>query len=619
MGNPDKLRLSAFIDEVERRALTEMAPQVPSEFGVDKAASLSNQMVFYYMLTSAKSALVQMTQLPVVGLPTLAAKYGLTDTLKAAARYSNLYDKLGTTKKDAAGNIVTHWGQPTIHDSSYVRNHPNAAYGKVLQRAWQTAQDQDIFMTTFAADMTSRSRVPSEAHGSVLNRGGRAALQLMGGAFHHSERITREIMYMSTFELEYARAKKEGDSDAAAFDRSTKQATTMLFEALFNYTQFNKPRIMKPALARIGTQFLSYPIQVTSFLLRNFYGTLKFLSPKEQREAAIKFFGTLGITWLFAGTAGLPLYSVMMGFAEGIRDSLRDEDDDELDPDDEGNPLGKRSLDFWFRNWFLEKHFGDGSALATALGLTPEQADMVQRGVEMGPISAALDVNIGASVSLDGLWFHDDVPSDTAREAFGDFLIGLTGPTGGMVMQGMGAIDDFNSGDFNRGVEKLLPAFFRGAAKSMRLSEEGETTKQGAVIRDATEYTTGKLLAQSLGFQSATTAEIQKSNFIAKGVVREILTDRTKVLNAVDRAYRNAEAHPGDPKFDAALETAIDDLYAFNDRNGITSFAITKDTVKESLENKAKGREIGSITQGLTPKKDEAEIFLPLLPGLRTR
>jgi hypothetical protein len=168
-------------------------------------------------------------------------------------------------------------------------------------------------------------------------------------------------------------------------------------------------------------------------------------------------------------------------------------------------------------------------------------------------------------------------------------------------------------------VEKLLPAFFRGAAKSMRLSEEGETTKQGAVIRDATEYTTGKLLAQSLGFQSATTAEIQKSNFIAKGVVREILTDRTKVLNAVDRAYRNAEAHPGDPKFDAALETAIDDLYAFNDRNGITSFAITKDTVKESLENKAKGREIGSITQGLTPKKDEAEIFLPLLPGLRTR
>jgi hypothetical protein len=73
---------------------------------------------------------------------------------------------------------------------------------------------------------------------------------------------------MSTFELEFARAKKEGLSNKDATDRGIKVATDMVYETLFNYSQYNKPRIMKAgAIPRLATQFMSFPLQMPPMLL----------------------------------------------------------------------------------------------------------------------------------------------------------------------------------------------------------------------------------------------------------------------------------------------------------------------------------------------------------------
>jgi hypothetical protein len=306
-GNPDALKLRAFVDEIATRATAEMTPQVPGEFNWDQLASLGNQAVFYYMLTSPKSALVQMTQLPIVGIPVLAAEYGPVETAKVTARYSNLFNKLGTTKRDAAGNVVTKWGEPSINDSAYVNKHPDLNYRKILKRAWEAGQDKDLFMSTYASDMTARAQVPTAVYKGRLRRGFRATLDFMGGAFHHLERIARETMYMSAFELEFARAKKQGLNDNQAATKAIDVATGLVYEALFNYSQYNKPRLMKAnAATKLGTQFMSYPLQVTSYLVRNFYGMLPYLNKEDKRDAAIKFFGTIGMTGLFAGVVGLP-------------------------------------------------------------------------------------------------------------------------------------------------------------------------------------------------------------------------------------------------------------------------------------------------------------------------
>lgn len=599
-GNPDKVRLSTFIDEIAIRASDEMTPQVSSEFNLDKLATITNQVVFYYMLTAPKSAIVQMTQLPIVGIPVLSAKYGAVDVAKTIARYSNLYDKLGTTKVDAAGNVITKWGQPTIHDSRYVNNHPDKAYKAMLQHAWMHAQDSNIFMSTFTADVTDRAAMPSSKHGGLAKRGTRAVLQLMSGAFHHSERLTREIMFMSTFELAFAQAKKGGLDDKAAYTRAVEEATEMTRESLFDYSQYNKPRIMKTGGRRIITQFMTYPLQMVSFLLRNFYGMLPYLNKEGKREAATKLFGVLGMTGLFAGVVGLPLYSLTMGLIDGVREFMRPEDDEEYDEDEEGNPLGKRSTDLWFREWFLPHYFGRGSSLAEFFNLTDEQADMLQRGVEMGPISAITDLNIGASTSLDGLMFRDHPPAKTSEDAFIQTAFrALTGPLGGMGTQIAGAFDDFNDGDFNRAVEKLLPAFFRGGAKAYRQSEEGEQTPQGDVIRDAEWHTTGKLIGQVVGFQSTTVAEIQKFNSLARRIVGDIQKDRAQILDDVYGAVMAFDRDPTDAA-DAKLEQVVGRIDAFNAKNPIPGFVITRDTVKSSIEGKATRNE--TSFEGLAPQ-----------------
>ncbi len=614
-GNPDKLKLGAFVDEIATRASAEMTPAVPGEFNWDQMASLGNQVVFYYMLTSPKSALVQMTQLPIVGLPVLTAEYGATETAKVTARYSNLFNKLGTTKVDKNGNVTTKWGEPSINDSNYVNKHPDPEYRKALKRAWEAAQDRDIFMSTYAADMTSRAAVPTGKYEGWMKKGTRATLNLMGGAFHHLERITREIMYMSTFELEFARAKKEGLNNSDATDRAINAATNIVYEALFNYTQYNKPRIMKAgAIPRLATQFMTYPLQMTSYLVRNFYGMLPYLNKEDKRDAAIKFFGTMGMTGLFAGVVGLPGYSMIMGMAEGIREALRpdmedDDSDEEYDEDDEGDPLGKRSLDLWFREWFIPTYFGRGSDLAKAMGLTEEQALALQRGVKMGPISALTDLNIGASVSLDGLWFRDDVPAEDSKAAFTQFIFNfVTGPFGSMGQQIASAFDDFNNGQFNRGVEKMLPAFFRGGAKALRLSEEGEKNRQGDKIRSAEWYTTGKLLGTALGFQSTEVAEIQKKNFIAKRMEMDIDKDRKKVLDDLDLAVQRYEDNPTD-RNETRLEDSLVAIDRFNYKNGMK--AISGETVSKSLSGRAQRRM--EAVEGLSVSPQFAPYIYPLL------
>jgi hypothetical protein len=271
-GNPDRLKLSAFVDEIAMRAAAEMSPAAPGEFNWDSVASVANQAVFYYMLTSPKSALVQMTQLPVVGLPVLSAEYGVGKATATALRYSNLFNKLGTTKKDANGDIITSWGEPSINDSGYVNKHPDPAYRATLKRAWEAAQDKDIFMSTYAADMTARAKVPTQRYQGGAMRVLRWTGNLMGGAFHHLERITREIMYMSSFELEYARQIEQGAKPADAEKAAINKAVDLVYESLFNYTQYNKPRLMKAgAIPKIATQFMTYPLQMTSYLVRNFY------------------------------------------------------------------------------------------------------------------------------------------------------------------------------------------------------------------------------------------------------------------------------------------------------------------------------------------------------------
>jgi len=430
---------------------------------------------------------------------------------------------------------------------------------------------------------------------------------------------------MSTLELELERLQRNSPElmPEAALATATQKAVDTTYEILFNYTLYEKPPVMKNPVGKVATQFLTYPLQMTSFLVRNFFGTVWPTIPRAERKAAAtKLFGTIGMTSLFAGLVGIPGYTAIMGMAEGVREALRPDEDDEdadiwYDENDEGNPLGKRNLDLWFREWWIPTMFGPDSDIASALGLTEEQAQLLARNVEMGPISALSDWNIGSSVTLDHLWFQDRVPSDDMKSAFQYFLFDtFGGPLGAMGTQIAGGIQDMNEGNFDRGWEKFAPAFFRGPLKALRVSQEGTITQgQRAQMLDAEWYTTGKLLGQALNFQSTTEAEISKANFLAKRVTVEVQKERTKVLNQINLAYAK-DMENSTPRTQANIDEALDAVYEYNYRNGF--YPISGDTIKQSLTGRATTR--AEAEQGLVvPQKDLAPWASDLVRRSRVR
>ena len=615
-GNPNAPKLASFINELSSRAVSEISP--PATGLTDAFGRVGNQAAFLYMLSSIKSAVVQTTQFPIVVLPSLVAKYGLNNTLATVTPYMNIFNRFGLTKYNDDGELITEWGRPSINDSNYVNNHPNPEYRDGLQRAWRTGDMLDIFMSTYASDMNSRSRVPSTDRDNPVRVAVRNVHNFLTGAFHHAERITREVAFMSSYELEYNKLRSENVPHDEAVERATRSAKQFTDDSMFDFTKFNKPTVMTANVVfRLATQFRSFSLQMTSYLVRNFFTMIRVMPTMQQRrEAAIKFFGTIGMTALFSGAVGLPLYSVTMGLAEAIRDAMRPDDDDPeadmfYDADDEGNPLGKRNLDLWFRETFIPTHFGKGSALANALGLSDEQALLLQRSVKMGVIPALTDLNIGSSTTLNNLWFQDAPPTDSVRSAYMDMLYAAAlGPFGSMVEQGMAGIDDFYDGQWVRGAERMLPAGLRGIAKSYRQATEGERTRDGAVIREEEWFHIGKLMGTTAGFQSTEIAEIQRKNFLARRMLQQIDRERSKILTDLDRAAVMFENQPTDENW-ARIEAMLERAADFNYRNGFGSLAITQETIQRSLKERAKRR--GTAIEGLSVPKSKMPLVAPLL------
>jgi hypothetical protein len=354
-------------------------------------------------------------------------------------------------------------------------------------------------------------------------------------------------------------------------------------------------------------------------MVRNFYGMLPLLNKEEKRLAAIKFFGSLFMTFNLAGMTGLPTYSLFWGLVEGIREAMRpgmdEEEEEPYDPFydqhvfgyDTGNPLGARDLDLWFRAWFIPHYFGPKSDLADYLGLTKEQAQTLSRAVELGPVSAYTDLNINTSVSLDGLWFKNDTPAKDEVDAVENMLIGMTGATGSALGSVAAGVRDWNNGQVDRAYEKLAPfAFFKGAFKANRFATQGAKTPQGDVLRNQEFFTTGKLFAQVLGFGSTELDQLQKHNMMAKQQAIQIENEKKKLLNrfnvAVDDEQKDSKT------YEENIKKVLKDILKHNKKNGVID-AIEDETLDNSLKARADRR--GESYEGLSVSKKYQDSYTP--------
>ena len=551
-GNPEKDKLEAIVKEMELRTADELNPPIDDTF-MEKLARNTNKVAFLWLLTSVKSAANQMFSVVNFTLPTLAARYGWGNAMFEMGKYLALgYGQLGTVKKLPDG--TTTWVAPTIGLSDRVAKNPEE------QRAYQRMQDMGISDMTRTYDLFLRRGAPSVDYNSRWA----AVTNTMGALFHHSERISREITFMSSFRL----AKQSGQTFEQAIDSATRDVNT----ALFDYSAWNRPRALRAAPVRVVTQFKQFPMYVTLYLARNGYQLIKAgATAQERKEAASMLFGTLGFTALLAGTAGLPTYSLIMGIIQGIRNALRD--------DDEEDPLPEMDTELWFRNIFLPEFFGDNTIMGMKL------SELIDSGL----LNTATGFDVASGVSLNNMWFHDTPDANNWKGAFDSTMISIMGPGASVARNWIASIDDFNNGQYLKGMEKLSPAFFRGGITATRFGTEGALATTGAEIKGADDFTYAQLVAQTMGYKTTGLAQIMNNNFVIQQKVNGLKNERAGLLKKLDIAFESGN--------DSDVESILDDIDNFSGK--YPSYKIKPSEISASMKAREKVR-----------RKSEAGLYL---------
>lgn len=558
-GNPDKPRLEMLVKEMGKRIEMDVYPQVDSPF-LNTAANFLNKSAFLYFMTSVKTALVQLSSLPIFGVPVLMSRHNPLQVAKEMGRFMLVYNQFGIVKD---GKLV----MPTIEASKEINMNADE------RAAIEAMHDRGIAEVTLTYDLMDRQDKPTTKYSSAFNTG----TNLLGALFHHTERLNREIIFMSSFRL----SRNEGMSVEDAIEQAVSDTHT----ALGNFTAQNRPRIMRAPTGRVLLQFKMFPMFLSTYLLRNGYRATAGMDAAAKKEARIQLIGTLTMSAYLAGYVGVPGASMVLGAIQAFINSMRDEDE-------EDDPLEKRDLEFWFRSVYLPNLFGDVKIGDQKLGEV----------IEAGALDSLTGYDMSSSLSMNNMWMPELKEQKTAQATMMDYAMSLLGPSASLYLkQFPAAYDDFAAGKTLQGFEKLLPAALRNPVVAYRYSKEGARTATGAVLKEADEFTDGQLVAQALGFRTEGMAAVQEANFKAEALRQKVIQDKGKVRARLDRELELGS--------DEAVDDAMEKLLKFNAKN--PQSAIKADELSKQLLARAKQRAMSD--RGFKVDKDMYPYLAELL------
>lgn len=303
----DPVRTADLINEMQKRDKWIKNPQVASW------AFSAGSLGFLWYLTAPASAIVNVTQTPLVAYPLMAARHGWGKSAAALSR--------------AAADFFK--GRFSVEGS--LQGEELAAYKRLLADA--------VIDKTQTHDLAGMAETPSGSYSGRRAKAMRAASWM----FHRAEVMNREVTALAAYRL--ARA------DGLGIEAAYQQAKTLTVESHFDYSTGNKPRFLQKDAARVLFMFKQFSQHMSWLLARSAQQSLKGLTPAARREARVRLTGLLGMHALFAGALGMPL----MGTLAMVMNSLFDDEDEPYD------------FEVEFRN-FLANVFGPRSGRRSPAG-----------------------------------------------------------------------------------------------------------------------------------------------------------------------------------------------------------------------------------------------------------
>ena len=598
-GNPD---LTPYVTEVDKRVEGSLKPSASTAF--DKFATAMNSSTFSYFM-SASTAALQVLGAYQTGVPQLLKNHTFGEVTAELTKLMGVFAKTGVS--DSRGN----WRMPSIADVDAITprdtDSPELAARKAEDKLLiQAMKDRNTVEATAARDILNFNTVPTELLNSTGQKVIRAYDMAVGGLIHHTERISREMIYMASARLtrnkllrtyresaayqalpEEARTAAEHAFISSQIDRIADQADKDVNESLFDYSKFGKPRYMNAPLGRMAFQFFNYQLNAFLFMGRNLIGMVKPFGTDTQRGCFRAFTAAMFNTWVTSGALGLFLTPAIFSMLAAF-----------FDWEDKDKPAELKNLDLklWVTNEGLPELFAPLEVFGEKV---PEAVAKIAAD---GPLNWLSGTDVASRTSLSGLGtLREESLNFNSPEAFtSSALVWLGGPWIAAWTSRFKGMQDISNGDIYKGAEQMLPALIRNPMQAARYSVEGETTKDGKTVLAPSGFTVMSILLKTTGFSPVTLADIKKATREAVKIDQKIVDEKNSILDELDTAFHKSDGK----RYNKALES----MQKFNFRYSllIPEYMITPDMVVAKIQRRAMER----ATSSRGARVREENIFL---------
>lgn len=534
----ERPEFTPYVSEMALRVDNTLAPDKQSN--IMAATRLSNSFTFgYYM--SESTAVLQLLSVYQVGTAQLVKSYPVAAVAKEMKTMGALWNTMGVRNEHGE------WVMPTIEKALNIKDLPSDTPAERLRkeqdRAFIDAMiELDVPESTAVRDLTNFKDMPTGKYDSKYEKAKRVSKFVVSGLIHTTERMSRELMFMSSAHLARDKAVAEFRKSAAyaaapdkiAAERAFGEANIQKWAeraakdtdlALFNYSESAKPRYMRNALGKFALQFFNYQLNIASFILRNLVGMIKPL-PGETRTECLRAFTTLmGTTWTLGGVSGVFGVPLIFGFVSAIMKGLKDADE----PDELKDIDNLEAYKVW-----LYEQLGD-----TTIGGKP-----LAQIIDQGPLNAFTGLDVSSRTSVSNILTPPEVRAgNTLREGALGYAQLIGGPNLQAILAVADGVDLFIKGEHYRGVEKMMPwAAVRNKMTAVRQYTEGEKgLKLGDDVIEAELFYAGELLGQAVGLRPVLLSDVASANRKARDTVAKVVNQRSKLLDQIDRADRSGD------------------------------------------------------------------------------
>lgn len=486
----------------------------------------SNVNFFWSIAGNISSALVNLTILPTVVLPQLAI-----NPVTGQYEYGKAFDAL-----NEARSLFFKGGKDKSREFLPIRTFgENPNLPDDLKALHEQAIKMGVIQYSIGRDLADIRKTASDKYSDFSHK----MNTTLGYVFEGTERFNREVTLVAAYNL----AKRSGMDPNAAIDHAIRFTSKIHSEAVPEAGA----RYLQAGLPKVALIFKRFAMAQIFNLYTLFNAAKNGLNPMEKKVARRQIIGIYGMTYLLAGLQGVPLY----GALQVLANILCSDDDEPYDFDEE-----------------IRESFG-------MLGYK-------------GPTNLLFGVDIASRTGFNGMIWRDD-PKRLAEVGYTSYFIehflGPTFSTGKMVLQDGPAM--MANGQYERGLEKMMPSFVKNPLKAMRFATEGAKNPNGAsLVDDVSGY---NQFMQIFGFTPANVSEAYAKAGAMKQADKKLMDRRDGLLDAMYLARTN-----GDTDAQARI---YEKIARFNEANPEPGYVIKQSTVNRSM--KARDQALGQSVYGV--------------------